>query len=121
MSRQTKNFNKLLQTFFAVLKMNLLFFQQANKVVLVVFVQGEAITWKERGNRLSKEPNSVDLAIACYSLALHYTPPIDRDLKATILSNRSLMYIKTGSYDDALRDAHQCVEITPSWAKVNLG
>ena len=99
----------------------MLFFQQANKVVLVVFVQGEAITWKERGNRLSKEPNSVDLAIACYSLALHYTPPIDRDLKATILSNRSLMYINTGSYDDALRDAHQCVEITPSWAKVNLG
>ncbi|KAM7440313.1 Stress-induced-phosphoprotein 1 [Porites harrisoni] len=77
----------------------------------------EAKIWKERGNHVSKEPNSVELAIAYYSLALGYTPPYERDLKATILSNRSLMYKKTGKDEEALRDALQCVQNNPNWAK----
>lgn len=60
----------------------------------------------------------MELAIAYYSLALSYTPPYERDLKATILSNRSLMYKKTGKDEEALRDALQCVQNNPNWAKV---
>ena len=60
----------------------------------------------------------MELAIAYYSLALGYTPPYERDLKATILSNRSLMYKKTGKDEEALRDALQCVQNNPNWAKV---
>ena len=86
--------------------------------MLVVFLQEEAKRWKDRGNHVSKEPNSVELAIAYYSLALSYTPPYERDLKATILSNRSLMYQKTGKDEEALRDAQQCVQNNPNWAKV---
>lgn len=80
-------------------------------------LQDEAERWKERGNRLSKESNSVDLAIDCYSLALKYTK--EKDLKATILSNRSLMYKNTERYEEALLDAQRCVENKPDWAKVN--
>ena len=60
----------------------------------------------------------MELVIAYYSLALSYTPPNERDLKATILSNRSLMYKKTGKDEEALRDAQQCVQNNPNWAKV---
>ena len=60
----------------------------------------------------------MELAIAYYSLALSYTPPNERDLRATILSNRSLMYKKTGKDEEALRDAQQCVQNNPNWAKV---
>ena len=89
--------------------------------MLVVFLQEEAKRWKERGNHVCKEHNSVELAIAYYSLALSYTPPYERDLKATILSNRSLMYKKTGKDEEALRDAQQCVQNNPNWAKVTKG
>lgn len=82
------------------------------------FLQEEAERWKERGNRLSKGSNLVDLAIAYYSLALKFTPPKEKDLKATILSNRSLMYKKTGRDEDALKDAQMCVDNNPKWAKV---
>lgn len=64
--------------------------------------------------------DSVDLAIACYSLALNFMPPQEKVLKATILSNRSLMYKKQGKAEDALNDAQQCVLINPSWSKVSL-
>ena len=60
------------------------------------------------------------LAIACYSLALNFMPPHEKDLKATILSNRSLMYKKQEKAEDALNDAQQCVLIKPSWSKVSL-
>ena len=86
-------------------------------VCLPFSLPDEAERWKERGNRLSKEPNSVDLAIDCYSLALKYTK--EKDLKATILSNRSLMYKNTERYEEALLDAQRCVENKPDWAKVN--
>ena len=93
-------------------------FRNAYACCVLFFLQEEAKRWKERGNHLSKEPDSVELAIAYYSLALSYTPPNERDLKATILSNRSLMYKKTGKDEEALRDAQQCVQNNPNWAKV---
>ena len=93
-------------------------FRSAYACCVLFFLQEEAKRWKERGNHLSKEPDSVELAIAYYSLALSYTPPNERDLKATILSNRSLMYKKTGKDEEALRDAQQCVQNNPNWAKV---
>ena len=61
----------------------------------------------------------MDLAIACYSLALNFMPPQEKDLKAKILSNRSLMYKKQEKAEDALNDAQQCVLIKPSWSKVS--
>ncbi|XP_068702489.1 TPR and ankyrin repeat-containing protein 1-like [Montipora foliosa] len=80
----------------------------------------EGNRWKVRGNELSRESKaSVDLAIRCYSLALNYTPKGRKELKATILSNRSLMYIKKGEDKEALRDAKQCVECNPKWAKAH--
>ena len=83
------------------------------------YLQDEAERWKDRGNRLSKEPNSLDLAIDCYSLALKYAD--EKDLKATILSNRSLMYKNTARYEEALCDAQRCVENKPNWEKVKRG
>ncbi|KAJ7371751.1 hypothetical protein OS493_023089 [Desmophyllum pertusum] len=77
----------------------------------------EAERWKERGNHFSKEANSVDLAIACYSLALNFTPAQEKDLKAAILSNRSFMYIKQEKADEALKDAQECVNSKPDWHK----
>ena len=62
----------------------------------------------------------MDLAIACYSLALNFMPPHEKDLKGTILSNRSLMYKKQGNAEDAMNDAQQCVLFKPSWSKVSL-
>ena len=88
------------------------------KVYRLVSPQEEAERWKERGNRLSKEPNSVDLAIAYYSLALNYTPSKEKDLKAIILSNRSLMYKKKGREKEARWDAQHCVDNKPDWSKV---
>ena len=86
--------------------------------------QEEADRWKERGNSVSKlkkeaQANSVDLAITCYSLALNFLPPQEKDLKATILSNRSLMYKKQEKAEEALNDAQQCVLNRPSWSKVS--
>ena len=81
--------------------------------------QEEAERWKKRGNELlSKEANSLDLVTACYTLALKFTPAHEKDLKATILSNRSLMYIRQGKAEDALKDAQDCVDSKPDWAKV---
>lgn len=84
------------------------------------YIQEEAERWKKRGNNLSKEPNLVDQAIACYSLALKFTPTIERDLKATIFSNRSLMYNKQGKANQALRDAQNSVENNPRWPKARM-
>lgn len=56
--------------------------------------------------------------IACYTLALKFTPAYEKDLRATILSNRSLMYIKQGKAEEALKDAQDCVDSKPNWAKV---
>ena len=80
--------------------------------------QEEAERWKERGNLLSKGAHLVDLAIACYSLALKFTPGYETDLRAFILSNRSLMYKKQGKAELALKDAQECVDAKPRWAKV---
>ena len=62
----------------------------------------------------------MDLAIACYSLALKFTPVEENDLKATIYSNRSLMYKRQGKAEEALMDAQKCVDNKPRWAKVRF-
>lgn len=82
--------------------------------------QEEAARWKERGNQLlsSKEANTLDLVIACYTLALKFTPGNEKDLRATIFSNRSLMYKKRGNAEEALKDAQDCVDSKPDWSKV---
>ena len=82
--------------------------------------QEEAERWKVRGNQFSKEASSVDLAIACYSLALNFTPEKETFLKATILSNRSMMYKKQDKVDEALKDAQECVNSKPDWHKVRF-
>ena len=84
--------------------------------------QEEAERWKERGNQLQscKETNYLDLVIACYTLALRFTPANEKDLRATILSNRCLMYIKQENAEEALKDARDCVDIKPDWPKVKL-
>ena len=62
----------------------------------------------------------MDQAIACYSLALKFTPAADKDLKGTIFSNRSLMYNKQGKADQALGDAQNCVENKSGWPKARM-
>ena len=58
--------------------------------------------------------------IACYTLALKFTPEHERDLRATILSNRSLMHKNRGNAEEALKDARDCVDSKPDWYKVKL-
>lgn len=83
--------------------------------------QEEAERWKKRGNcLLSTQATSLELVIACYTLSLQFAPENEKDLRATILSNRSLMYKKQGKAEDALKDAQDCVDIKPDWAKVLL-
>ena len=84
--------------------------------------QEEAERWKERGNQLlsCKEASILDLVIACYTLALRFTPALEKDLRATILSNRSLMHKKRGNAEEALKDARDCVDSKPDWYKVKL-
>ena len=84
--------------------------------------QEEAERWKERCNHLlaCKEANTLDLVIACYTLALRFTPANEKDLRATILSNRSLMHKKRGNAEEALKDARDCVDSKPDWHKVKL-
>lgn len=84
--------------------------------------QEEAERWKERGNQLlsCKETKTLDLVIACYTLALKFTPEHEKDLRATILSNRCLMYIRRENAEEALKDARDCVDIKPDWPKVKL-
>ena len=84
------------------------------------FQQDEAKRWKDRGNKLSIDSSSVDMAIRCYSLALNYAPLKEKDLKGTILSNRCSMYIKKGDNEAALEDARQSVKYKPDWAKVTI-
>ena len=84
----------------------------------LIFKQEEAERWKKRGNHLSKESDLVDLAIAYYSLALNFAPSEEKGLKAAILSNRCLMFMKTGRDEDALKDAKLCVDNNPEWPKV---
>ena len=84
------------------------------------FQQDEAKRWKDRGNKLSKDSSSVDMAIRCYSLALKYAPLKEKELIGTILSNRCSMYIKKGDNEAALKDARQSVKYKPDWAKVTI-
>ncbi|XP_015773456.1 PREDICTED: uncharacterized protein LOC107351677 [Acropora digitifera] len=79
----------------------------------------EAKRWKDRGNKLSKDSSSVDMAIRCYSLALKYAPLKEKELIGTILSNRCSMYIKKGDNEAALEDARQSVKYKPDWAKAH--
>ncbi|XP_022794046.1 uncharacterized protein LOC111332849 isoform X2 [Stylophora pistillata] len=80
----------------------------------------EAERWKKRGNDLWKDSNLVDQAITCYSLALKFTPAIENVLKATLFSNRSLMYNQQGKAALALRDALSCMENNPRWPKARI-
>ena len=89
----------------------------ADSCVFQFVSQDEAARWKERGNRLWKE-NSLNLAIAYYSLAINFAPLKEKDLRATILSNRSLVYNKQGRDEEALSDARECVKSKPGWSKV---
>ena len=88
-------------------------------MLFISLSQEEAERWKKRGNDLfSNEANKLDLVIACYTLALKFTPEHEKDLRATILSNRCLMYIKRGNAEEALEDAQDCVDSKPEWSKV---
>ena len=60
------------------------------------------------------------MAIRCYSLALKYVPPKEKELIGTILSNRCSMYIKKRDNVAALEDAKQSVRYKPEWAKVTI-
>lgn len=67
----------------------------------------------------SKEgASTLNLVIACYTLALKFTPEHEKDLRAAILSNRCLMYLKQGNAEEALKDARDCVDCKPYWPKV---
>ncbi|XP_044176625.1 uncharacterized protein LOC114955374 [Acropora millepora] len=88
---------------------------QSNSTVNV----DEAKRWKDRGNKLSTDSSSVDMAIRCYSLALKCAPPKEKELVAITLSNRCSMYIKKGDNVAALVDARQCVRYKPDWAKAH--
>ncbi|KAG6775243.1 hypothetical protein POTOM_018685 [Populus tomentosa] len=47
-----------------------------------------------------------------------YTQAIDLDpSNATVLSNRSLSWMRLGQPDQALADARACKELTPEWSK----
>ena len=66
---------------------------------------------RERGNTLFKEGRYAD-ARDQYTEALKYDP-----CNAVIYSNRSAAHAKLQDYELALRDAVNCIEYKPQWAK----
>lgn len=67
---------------------------------------------KSRGDEAFKR-NDYHMAIDCYTQAIDLNP-IDA---ATLLSNRSLCWIRLGQADHALADAKACRALRPDWPK----
>ncbi|VUZ39870.1 unnamed protein product [Hymenolepis diminuta] len=66
---------------------------------------------KNQGNQFLQEGKFED-AIKCYTSA------IEQDPKNHVLySNRSAAYAKLEKFEDALRDADECIKLNNSWAK----
>ncbi|KAL5105909.1 Stress-induced-phosphoprotein 1 [Taenia crassiceps] len=66
---------------------------------------------KDKGNAFLQQ-GKYDNAIDCYTSA------IELDSKNHVLySNRSAAYAKVGQYEDALKDAEECIKLNSSWAK----
>ncbi|GAA5961603.1 hypothetical protein JCM3765_002644 [Sporobolomyces pararoseus] len=54
-------------------------------------------------------------AIDLYTQALE--AETDLDLKAPLYSNRSTSYVQLDKFEEAIKDAHACVDARPTWSK----
>ena len=66
-----------------------------------------------------KEKGNVALKNKDYTLALeYYTKAVEAEPKNHVhYSNRSLCYLNLEKFEDALKDAEQCIQINNTWAK----
>jgi stress-induced-phosphoprotein 1 len=70
---------------------------------------------KSEGNKLFKDAKFKEAAV-CYTKALKIEPK-----NHLLLSNRSAAFLGMGRDNQALKDAENCIEIKPDWAKgINL-
>ena len=62
-----------------------------------------------------------DLLPGCYTVAINFAGQShDKELLATLYSNRSLAYKRQEKWKESLDDAQKSVEINPKWAKVHV-
>ncbi|KAI3932240.1 hypothetical protein MKW98_024960 [Papaver atlanticum] len=71
----------------------------------------KALEAKSRGEKAFKR-NDIHTAVDAYTQAISFDPS-----DATLLSNRSLCYIRLGQPEHALTDAKACRELRPDWHK----
>lgn len=79
----------------------------------------EKMEWerlKNEGNNLLKE-GDFQGAIGMYSEAIDKLEAEGHESRHILFSNRSAAYLKSGDLDQALRDANECVTLSPDWAK----
>ena len=71
---------------------------------------------KEKGNAFFKEQNFPE-AVKMYTDAIKRGPPAVNPECYKIYSNRAACYTKLMSMNEALKDANQCIELAPDFAK----
>ena len=75
--------------------------------------------WKEKGNAAFKA-GDYSAAVQCYSKAIESVKENAQngEIKLEVLySNRSAAYVKYGKPEEALKDAEECLKISPHWGK----
>ena len=71
---------------------------------------------KDKGNAFFKESKFPE-AVKCYTEALKRGPPSRNEEAYKLFSNRSACYTKLGALPEAVKDADQCIELKPEFAK----
>ena len=71
---------------------------------------------KDKGNAFFKEAKYPE-AVKSYTEALKRGPPKRNEEAYKLYSNRSACYTKLGALPEAVKDAEQCIELKPTFAK----
>ena len=80
-------------------------------------MQAFANQWKDWGNELWKKDN-VQFTAEYYSLAIKFLPGTSAQLRAKLLSNRSMAYLRREAFPKAQKDARDCITLWPEWFRV---
>lgn len=75
--------------------------------------------WKKRGNDFLGG-RKYELMTECYTLALNYAPEGDPDMRAAILSNRSMAFLNKNLIAKAKNDANLCILNRRTWFRVRI-
>ena len=60
-----------------------------------------------------------DHMVEYYDLAIKFVPGSNAELRATLLSNRSMAHIRRKGYKKAMKDANECISTRKGWFRVS--